>query len=275
MANNLPIEKQVTAISALCEGNSIRSVERMTGVHRDTVMRLGLRIGEACEKVMDEQMTGLSCAQIQVDEIWGFIGKKEKQVTGEDYGRFVGDVWTWVAIDPETKLVPTFVVGRRDYPHANLFIESVAGRMKNRIQLSSDGLDKYLPVIDDVFASKVDYGQIIKVYNSPTLADQRKYSMPEVVEVKRKALIGNPEDSKISTSIVERQNLTMRMHCRRLTRLTNGFSKRIENFRAAIALHFAYYNYVKHHGSIRCTPAMAAGVSNRLWTVQDLVELSA
>ena len=275
MANILPIEKQVMAIGALAEGTSIRSIERMMGVHRDTIMRLGVRVGTACEKVMDSQMRNLDCKQVQVDELWGFIGKKQKQVTAEDAGAFVGDVWTYVAIDAETKLVPAYSVGKREYVHTSAFLQDVASRMKNRIQLSTDGLDHYLPAVEDAFGANVDYGQIVKVFASPQGIDRRRYSAPEVISTTRKSLMGEPDDRCISTSYVERQNLTLRMHCRRLARLTNAFSKKIENFRAAIGLHFAYYNYVKMHSSIRCTPAMAAGVSSRLWTVKDIVELAA
>lgn len=276
MANILPMEKQILAIHALAEGSSIRSVERITGIHRDTIMRLGVRVGAACEKLMDEQMRKLSCELIQVDEIWGFIGKKQRRVMegGED-DPDQGDVWTYVALDPETKLVPSFVVGKRDYPHTHAFILDLHGRMENKIQLSSDGMSMYQAVVDDVFGPDADFGQIVKVFASDAedgASNTRRYSPPHVTAVRKTIISGDPDPTQISTSMVERQNLTMRMHCRRLTRLTNAFSKRYENFRAAIALHFAYYNYVKMHKSIRCTPCMAAGVTSELWTVADLIE---
>lgn len=273
MANVLPFDKQVMAISALAEGSSIRSIERMTGIHRDTIMRLGVSVGKSCRRLMDEQMRDLDVKHIQVDEIWGFVGKKQRMVNESDGDNFVGDCWTFVALDPETKLVPSFVVGKRDWDHTNEFISDLACRVKNRIQLSSDGMNQYLNTVEDAFGDNVDYGQIVKVYGGVETEGQRRYSPPPVIGVKKKAISGEPNLETVSTSYVERQNLTLRMHCRRLTRLTNAFSKKIENFRAAIALNYAYYNYCLMHKTIRCTPAMAAGVSSRLWTVKNLVEL--
>jgi IS1 family transposase len=270
MANILPIEKQAAAISMLSEGNSIRSIERMTGIHRDTIMRLGVRVGEACGKMMDETMRNLSCDKIEIDELWAYIGKKERIVTSEDAANGLGDAWTYVAIDPESKVVPAFRVGRRDFETTNLFVGDLSLRMKNRIQLSSDALKHYAPAIEKAFGIDVDYGQIVKTYR--TSETEGRYSPPQIESVKRTMLVG--EVHRVSTSIIERQNLTMRMHCRRLARLTNAFSKKLDNFKAAVALHFAYYNFVKVHSSIRMTPAMAVGVSSRLWTVADLVDLT-
>jgi len=276
MANVLPFEKQVGVVAALAEGNSIRSIERMTGIHRDTIMRLGVRVGSACEKLMDEQMRNLPCERIQVDEIWGFIGKKQRGVLPEakdDLNQ--GDVWTFVALDPVSKLVPSFVCGKRDFTHTHAFARDLYGRMKNQIQLSSDGMVEYPSMIEDVFGPDVDYGQIVKVFASDAQdgnGNVRRYSPPPVTAVRKSAISGNPDPELISTSHVERQNLTTRMHVRRLTRLTNAFSKKFDNFRAAIGLWFAYYNYVRPHKTIRCTPAMAAGVTSSLWTVEDLLE---
>lgn len=270
----LSFEKQITVIGALCEGSSIRSVERMTGVHRDTIMRLGVRVGEACAAVMDRQMRELTCERIEVDEIWGYVGKKQRNLQEGDSPEH-GDVWTFVAIDPVSKAVPAFRVGKRDYSDTVQFVGDVSARMKNRIQLSSDGMIHYAEAVEEEFGGDVDYGQIVKVYRSPDAPEgQRRYSPPEVSEIRRIPLTPGLDARSICTSYVERQNLTMRMHCRRLTRLTNAFSKKLDNFKAAIALHFAYYNYVKMHGTIRCTPAMALGVSSRLWTVADLVDLT-
>lgn len=268
MANVLSTEKQAIAISALCEGSSIRSVERMTGIHRDTVMRLGARIGEACRDLLDQSMRELSCNKIEVDEIWGFVGKKQRNVTAEDSNE-MGDVWTWVAIDPETKAVPVFRVGKRDVSDANAFVADVAARMKNRIQLSSDGLNAYPGAVEAAFGGEVDFGTIVKTFAT---SDEGKYSPGQMITAKRTMVSG--EEFRVCTSYVERQNLTMRTHMKRLARLTLAFSKKLENFRAATALHFAYYNFVKTHSSIRCTPAMALGVSSRLWKVEDLVALS-
>lgn len=270
MANILPIEKQAAAVSALSEGMSIRSIERITGIHRDTIMRLGVRVGEACGKMMDETMRNLPCAKIEVDEIWGYVGKKQRSANVMDTSNGLGDAWTFVAIDPETKAVPSFLVGKRDYATADKFVADIHGRMKNRIQLSSDAMQHYVSAVEKSFGGEIDYGQIVKVYRSSE--GQGRYSPPMIESVKRTPVSGNP--GRISTSMIERQNLTMRMHCRRLTRLTNAFSKKLENFKAAVALHFAYYNFVKVHSSIRVTPAMAVGVSSRLWTMADLVDLS-
>ena len=278
MANILPLEKQVIIVSALAEGNSIRSIERMTGIHRDTVMRLGVRVGKACERLLDEQMRNLDCHEIQVDEIWGFIGKKQKLVPEACYGDLnQGDVWTFVALDPETKLVPSFICGKRDFEHTQRFSLDLAARMKNRIQLSSDGMNQYMATVEEAFGDDVDYGQIVKTYASEAqdgVGNARRYSPPPIVGVRKTIICGMPDEETISTSHVERQNLTMRMHVRRLTRLTNAFSKKFDNFRAAVSLHFAYYNFAKIHSGLRCTPSMAAGVTSSLWKVEDLVQLA-
>ena len=275
MANELKTEKKAQAVSLLCEGNSIRSIERITGIHRDTVMRLGVRVGEGCKRIMDEKLRNLNCGQIEVDEVWGFIGMKQKtahrlNVAGEG----VGDIWTWVAIDPESKIVPTFAIGDRSQYMANCFIEDLAARLSHRVQISSDALKAYHGAIERAFGSEVDYGSIIKTYGHTELAEQRRYSPPEVIKTERIPVQGNPQIDLISTSHVEKQNHTLRMHCRRLSRLTNAFSKKLENFKAAVALHYAYYNFVKIHTAIRCTPAMEAGVATSAWTVQDLVGMA-
>ena len=237
-------------------------------------MRLGVRVGEACGKMMDQTMRQLPCRQIQIDEIWGFIGKKQRITTPEEEDAGLGDVWTFVAFDPETKVVPAFLAGKRDFTHTHRFISDLAGRMRDRVQLSTDGMNQYMETIEQVFGANVDYGQVVKIYSSPAQEDARRYSAPHVTAIRKTAISGDPDMSLVSTSLVERQNLTMRMHMRRLTRLTNAFSKKLENFKAAAALHFAYYNFVKIHSTIRCTPAMAIGVAPRIWTVNDLVELA-
>ncbi len=275
MANELKTEAKAQVVSLLCEGNSIRSIERITGIHRDTVMRLGVRVGEGCKRIMDEKLRNLNCARIEVDEVWGFIGMKQKTAhLKKQIGNDVGDIWTWIAIDPDSKLVPTFAVGDRAQYMANCFIEDLASRLKSRVQLSSDALKVYPAAIERAFGSEVDYGSIFKTYGYTELADQRRYSPPEVIKAERIPVQGNPQIDLISTSHVEKQNHTLRMHCRRLSRLTNAFSKKLENFKAAVALHYAYYNFVKNHTAIRCTPAMEAGVANSAWTVQNLVEMA-
>lgn len=273
MANRLPVEKKAAAVSMLCEGNSIRGIERVTGIHRDTIMRLGVRMGEGCTKIMHERFRGLNCRVIQLDETWGFVAMKQR--TAKKLGRIglAGDVWTWVAIDAESKLVPSFHVGNRTQADADLFLEDLASRLSHRIQLSSDSLRAYQGAIENAFGPDVDYGTIVKTYSSVQLEEQRRYSPPEVVNVERAIVQGDPDRSLISTSYVEKQNHTLRMHCRRMSRLTNAFSKKFENFRAAVALHYAYYNFVRFHKSVRCTPAMAAGVVSSPWTVSELVEM--
>jgi IS1 family transposase len=273
MANILPTEKKIVVIHALAEGTSIRAIERMTGVNRNTIMSLNLRVGTACQELMDSKMRNLTLTSIQVDEIWGFIQKKQKNCRRRD-PRERGDVWTWIALDRNTKLIPSFVIGKRDAYHANAFMYDLASRLKNRPQISSDALQAYAAAVERGFGANVDYGQIVKTFASDESVPQGKYSPAEVVSVEKTTVIGNPAETDICTSHVEKQNHTLRMHCRRLTRLTNAFSKKLDNFKAAVALNFAYYNFVKIHGSLRCTPAMAAGVSQTLWKVSDLVELA-
>jgi IS1 family transposase len=272
MANILKTEKKAMAISMLAEGSSIRSIERITGIHRDTIMRLGLRVGEGCQKIMDSKMRGLTCKQIECDEIWGFIGAKRKNA--ERVGAY-GDVWTFIALDADTKLIPSFIVGKRDTYHARAFMEDLASRMANRIQVSTDSLKAYPDAIERGFGTEVDHGQIVKTYSMSVLGSAAaavRYSPVEVVKVERTIVSGMPDVSRITTSHIESQNLTLRMHCRRLTRLTNAYSKKFENFQAAVALNFAYYNFCKTHNSIRMTPAQAANVESSAWTVAELIE---
>ncbi len=273
MSNNLSTEKQAAIVHSLAEGNSIRSIERMTGVHRDTIMRLGLRVGEGCAAVMDSEMRGLNCRVIQMDEIWGFCGMKQKRTDAEDRRAGMGDVWTFVAIDAESRMVPAYLVSntRRKYD-ATAFCEDLASRLNQRVQISSDALKSYADAVERGFGANVDYGQVVKVYGQEDIAAQRRYSPAKLVGIHKEVVTGLPDEALISTSYVERQNLTMRMHMRRLTRLTNGFSKKIENFRAAVGLHFGYYNFVRVHKSLRCTPAMAGGVTDHIWTVPELME---
>jgi IS1 family transposase len=271
MANNLNKDKQITVIAALTEGSSIRAIERMTGVHRDTIMRLGVRVGQGCTALMDETMQDLPCKRLEMDEIWGFVGKKEKHVKVDDPPE-LGSVWTFCAIDAETKLVPAFRVGERDAATANAFLADVSSRMAGRVQISTDGLKAYEEAIERSFGGYADYGQIIKTYGHEGVEGQRRYSQPEFVSAEKMIVSGRPNYDLISTSYIERLNATTRLHMRRLTRLTLAFSKKRENFEAAVGLHFAYYNFVKRHNTLRCTPAMAAGVTGSFWSVGDLVE---
>ncbi|MGI3903411.1 MAG: IS1 family transposase [Janthinobacterium lividum] len=269
--NRLSLDRRTQAIGCLVEGNSIRSTERMTGIHRDTVMRLLVEVGTGCAALMDEQMRELSCQRLQVDEIWTYVQKKQRQVTANDDQERVGDQWTFVALDADTKLVPTYRIGKRDLPTAKAFMGDLAGRMANRVQLSSDALAAYVEATEEAFGADVDYGQVVKMYEAEH-AGAGRYSPPQVVSVEKRVIQGGPDRKHISTSLIERQNLTMRMSMRRFTRLTNAFSKKVENLQAAVGLHFAHYNFVRIHSKHRVTPAMAAGVSDRLWSLHDLVE---
>jgi len=271
MANVLNTDKQIAVIAALAEGSSIRSIERMTGVHRDTIMRLRVRVGQGCTALLDAKMRNLSCNRLEIDELWGFVGKKEPHVKPEDDPQ-LGNVWTFCAIDSETKLVPSFkVCSTRTQKATGDFMCDVAARMKNRIQLSTDGLNAYKNAVETAFGIDVDYGQIVKVYGFDERPEHR-YSPPEVIGSEKTVIRGNPNYGLISTSYVERLNATTRLHMRRLTRLTHAFSKKLANFEAAVGLHFAYYNLVRRHNTLRCTPAMAAGLEATFWTVGDLIE---
>src|SRR6266536_3349766 len=273
MANVLPKDKQIAIIGALAEGSSIRAISRMTGVHQDTICRLGVRVGRGCAAVLDAKMRNLSCKFLQLDEIWGFIGKKEKHVSFND-DPTLGDVWTFCAIDSETKIVPAFKVGKRNHQTANAFLADIASRLRTRPQISSDGLRAYVEAVENAFGMDADYGMIMKNYG-PDRGEhhqERRYSAPDFISIERQVVSGRPEMYFISTSHIERLNGTTRLHMRRLTRLTYAFSKKLENFAAAVALHFAYYNFVRRRGSLRMTPAMYAGIERHFRSVGDLIE---
>ncbi len=264
-------EKKVAVLSALVEGNSIRSIERMTGVHRDTIMRLTPTVGRGCLGLMDRTMRNLPCQNIEVDEIWTFVGKKQQRLTKrEKRSAAIGDQYAFVALDADTKLIPCFEVGKRDGKTALRFIRDLESRMISRIQLTSDGLSAYVDAVWDAWADEVDYAQLVKLYEAQTPGPGR-YSRPRVSEVVSITISSDPDPERVCTSYVERQNLTIRMAGRRFARLTNAFSKKLENLKAALALHFAYYNFVRIHRSLRVTPAIAAGVTDRLWALPDLL----
>jgi IS1 family transposase len=272
MANILAGEKQAVIIAALAEGSGIRQIERMTGVHRDTIMRLGVRVGQGCAALLDRKMRGLSCHHPQFDEIWGFVGKKERHIRPEDSPE-LGDVWTFCAIDADAKPVPSFKVGKRDAATANAFVADVASRLKNRVQISSDALRTHVEAVERAFGASVDFAQVVKTYTrDESVNPERQYSAPEFVIEEIKAISGHPNLSMASTSYVERLNGTTRLHMWRLTRLTYAFSKKRENFEAAVALHFTYFNFIKRHRTLRMTPAMAAGIERSFWSVSDLLE---
>ena len=273
MANILSKDKQIAIISALAEGSSMCAISRMTGVHGDTICRLGVRVGQGCARLLDAKMRDLTCRFLQFDEIWGFIGKKEKHLSiGDD--PTLGDVWTFCAIDSETKLVPSFRCGKRTNNTAQAFVSDVASRLKNRPQISSDGLRAYVEAVENAFGMDVDFGMVIKSYGADRGEhhQERRYSAPEVTSTQKMTIVGDPLMDLISTSHIERLNGTTRLHMRRLTRLTYAFSKKLENFEAAVALHFAYYNLCRTHKTLKMTPAMAAGIERKFWTVEELIE---
>lgn len=275
--NKLPLAKRTQILHCLVEGMSLRATSRLADVSINTVTKLLMDAGKACAAYQDEHLRNLTCKRLQVDEIWSFVYAKQKNATEEMRQKLsaVGDVWTWTAIDADTKLVASWLVGARDSECAGLFIGDLASRLANRVQLTSDGLKLYVEAVDNAFGAEVDYAQLVKVYGpSPDgQGQERRYSPAEYTTAKKEVVNGDPDRYHISTSYVERQNLTMRMQMRRFTRLTNAFSKRIENHAHAVALHFMYYNFARIHKTLRVTPAMEAGVTNKLWTIEDIARL--
>lgn len=272
--NKLSMNKKVAVISALIEGCSIRSTSRLTGVAKGTILRLLEEVGTACAAFQDATLRNIKAERVQVDEIWSFVECKQKHVTVEKIeARICGDTWTFAAIEAQSKLVISWMVGRRDAGCATEFLQGVASRLANRVQLTTDGHKMYLAAVPDAFAENVDYAQLVKVYGSDPEGATR-YSPAQCLGTKKEAIIGTPDPAHISTSYIERQNLTMRMNMRRFTRLTNGFSKKIENHMHSVALFYMHYNFVRIHQTLRVTPAMAAGVSSHLWSIYDIVALT-
>ncbi len=275
MANKLDNKQRVRVVAALVEGNSIRATSRMTGVAQNTIFKLLADLGMACAEYQDKAFRNLTCKKIQCDEIWSFVGAKAKNVPEDRQDEFgYGDVWTWVSMDADTKLVPCWLVGPRNTEAATEFIHDLADRLANKVQLTTDGHKPYLEAVESAFGGDIDYAQLVKIYGaSPSKQDQIKYSPADCIGAKKIVVSGNPKGKDVSTSYIERQNLTMRMSMRRFTRLTNGFSKKIENHAHAIALHYMYYNFVRIHRSLRCTPAMEANVTSKLWSIEDIINL--
>lgn len=265
-------------VAALVDGNSIRATVRITGVAKNTIAKLLLELGAACSEYLNKTLVNLPCKRVQADEIWSFIAAKEKNVTDavlERSGGFAGDVWTWVAMDADTKLVVSWLVGSRNWQTARDFILDLQGRLANRVQLTTDGLRWYLHAVQNAFQGDIDYAVLMKIYGG-TVSEAGggvRYSPAKCLGCEKKPKIGNPDPDHISTSYVERQNLTMRMSMRRMTRLTNAFSKKLEAHIASLAIHYMHYNFVRLHQTLRVTPAMAAGVTDRLWSIEDLVGL--
>jgi IS1 family transposase len=270
--NKLSNSDRARIVSALVEGNSIRATCRMTGAAKNTVTKLLADMGAVCKAYHDEHVRNVRSKRVQCDEIWSFVGMKQAQVkTMEQMEEGMGDVWTWTALDADTKLIISYLVGQRGASWANAFMEDVASRVATRIQITTDGHRAYADAVEGAFGMDVDYAMLIKIYGNDSF--DRKYSAGDCIGTQTAVLAGNPDPKHISTSFVERQNLTMRMGMRRFTRLTNGFSKKIENHEAAIALHFMHYNFCRVHKTLRVTPAMEAGLSHHVWTVEELVKL--
>ncbi|MBI4966352.1 MAG: DDE-type integrase/transposase/recombinase [Desulfomonile tiedjei] len=272
--NRLDIQKRAAILGCLVEGNSIRATARLTGVSKDTVVKLLVDVGRVCAEYQDKALRGLSCKRVQCDEIWSFCYAKEKNVPEDKKGQFgYGDVWTWTAIDADTKLVLSFLVGPRDGEAAEFFMQDVASRLTHRVQLSTDGHRAYLNAVEGAFGADIDYAMLVKIYGED-LEGERRYSQAKCIRAERTPITGKPHDSHISTSYVERQNLTMRMSMRRFTRLTNAFSKKVENLMHAVALHFMYYNFGRIHKTLRVTPAMEAKVTSHVWTLEEIAQLA-
>ena len=271
--NKLSMEERVMVVRCLVDGNSMRATSRIVGVARNTIDKLLVELGAACSEYQDRTLRNLTCKRIQVDEIWSFCYCKQKQVT-EDMAesRIAGDVWTWAAIDADTKLVLCWTLGKRDPETADAFVSDMASRLADRVQLTSDGLATYLNAIVKAFGEDVDYARLVEYYgNEPE--GQKRYSPAVCTGCKKVGVIGDPDPEHISTSYIERQNLTMRMGMRRFTHLTNAFSKKIENHAAAVSLHIMYYNFGRVHQTLKTTPAVASGVANHVWSVEEIVSL--
>jgi len=260
VVNKLSLEKQNQVLSLLVEGASIRSTERITGVHRDTIVRLLARAGDACTRMMDKKLTDLKCEEVEVDELWGYVGKKQKHVRPEDDQRELGDQYIFIAMDAKTKVVCSHLVGKRSLENAIELMRDLQFRVSTRITLTTDGFTPYIPAVEKAFGKDIDFSQLVKVY---TRSIAGRYSPGEFVSAHATTITGNP--TRTSTSYIERQNLTVRMQMRRLTRLTNAFSKKLASLKAAAALHFAHYNFMRVHRSLRVTPAMQAGITDHVW----------
>ena len=275
--NRLRTKERAQILGLLVEGNSLRATSRLVDCSINTVTKLLVEVGAACADYQDKALRNLPCTRLECDEIWSFCYAKERNVPTAMAGQFgVGDVWTWVAVCADTKLVPSWLVGRRDAAYAEAFALDLASRLSARAQITTDGLHLYIAAVDNAFGANVDYAMLVKTYGQPvggTPVPPGRYSPPVCTGSMKMAVRGAPDMSLVSTSYAERQNLTMRMSMRRFTRLTNGFSKKVENLEHAVALHFMYYNFGRRHKSLRVTPAMEAGITDHVWNLEELVAL--
>ncbi len=272
--NRLDIQKRAQIIGLLVEGNSLRAASRLADVSINTVTKLLVDVGMAAMSYQDEHLRNLPCKRIQVDEIWAFVGAKQANASPEQKAQGWGDIWTWTAICADTKIIPCWLVGPRNLEAAKYFLEDLSLRLKDRVQLTSDGWGGYKQAVDRAFGEEIDYAQLVKVYASVVTGGPSRYSPPPCVGAEKHAVIGRPVKRDVSTSYIERSNLTMRMNMRRFTRLTNAFSKKVENHAHAVSLHFMYYNFGRIHKSLRVTPAMAAGVADHVWSLEEIAALA-
>ena len=272
--NRLSLEARAKIVGMLVEGNSLRATSRLCDVSINTVSKLLVDVATAAERFHDKHVRNLKVRRLQCDEIWAFIGAKDKNTSIDRKIEGWGDVWTWTAIDADTKLCVAYVVGNRDARWAEEFMRDCASRIIGRLQVTTDGHKPYLDAVEGAFGLDVDYPMLQKIYGAPSDAEQRRYSPAKCIGTDMKVVSGNPDPAHVSTSFVERQNLTMRMSMRRFTRLTNAFSKKFENHKAAVALHFMYYNFGRIHKTLRITPAMAAGLTDHVWTLEEIATLA-
>jgi len=277
--NRLPLERRTQIVGLLAEGNSLRAASRLGDVSINTVTKLLVDVGGACEEYQDRTLRNLKSKRIQCDEIWAFIYAKAKNVPEQMRGAWgVGDVWTWTAIDADSKLIPSWAVGRRDAFTGHAFMLDLASRLANKVQLTTDGHKVYLEAVEGAFGNDIDYAMLVKMYEGDSgknVPSEARYSPAHCTGARKQKITGNPDAAHISTSYAERANLTMRMHMRRFTRLTNAFSKKVDNHKAAVALHFMHYNFARIHKTLRVTPAMEAGVADHVWSLEEIAKLAA
>jgi IS1 family transposase len=272
--NKLPVAKRATILQMLCEGSSMRAITRITGVSLNTVTKLLINAGKACDAYHNEHVRGVKATRVQCDEIWAFCYSKQKNVMiAKAAPEGAGDVWTWTALEASSKLILSYMVGGRDSEYAMALMDDLRSRIVNRVQLTTDGHKAYLNAVEEAFGDDIDYAQLIKLYGTAPEAFKGRYSPAECLGAKKLPITGKPDKAHVSTSYVERSNLTIRMHMRRFTRLTNAHSKKLENHGWAVALHVMFYNFTRMHSTLRMSPAMAAGVSDRLWDMTDIVAL--
>jgi len=272
--NKLPLKTRALILNLLCEGSSMRAIARLTGVSFNTVSKLLIDAGKVCAEYHDVNVRNITAARIQCDEIWSFTYAKQKNVkTAKAAPTGAGDTWTWTAIDADSKLIVSYLVGGRDAEYANAFMDDVASRLANRVQMTTDGLKSYLEAIEGAFGAEVDYAQLVKIYGSAPESRKGRYSPADCTGIRKRDVEGKPDQKHVSTSFVERQNLTMRMHIRRFTRLTNAFSKKFENHTHMVALYTVFYNFCRIHKTLRVTPAMEAGLSDTLHDMEWVAEM--